>query len=94
MQETHETSGGQNGKENAGVLSRTLTSSTIGHVDHGKDYLTAAISRYAESLDRRVRPAVPLGRGRPRYAINIAHVVQTAERHYAHVDTAQATPTS
>jgi elongation factor Tu len=53
---------------------------TIGHVDHGKTTLTAAITTILASKGM----AEKKGRG---ITINTAHVeYQTANRHYAHVD--------
>ena len=71
-----------------------LNIGTMGHVDHGKTTLTAAITkvlaeRYPginhytsfEGIDRAPEEAL---RG---ITINIAHVeYETANRHYAHVD--------
>jgi len=65
---------------------------TMGHIDHGKTTLTAAITKYCQMLG--------LGQYRPfdsidnapeekerGITINIAHVeYETAKRHYAHVD--------
>ena len=67
---------------------------TIGHVDHGKTTLTAAISKVLHEEYPDVNPAYDFNqidaapeeqqRG---ITINIAHIeYQTAERHYAHVD--------
>ncbi len=65
---------------------------TIGHVDHGKTTLTAAITMYCASLgnaavmkyDEIDKAPEEKARG---ITINTAHVeYQTAERHYAHVD--------
>src|SRR6201984_3748843 len=51
---------------------------TIGHVDHGKTTLTAAITRMLADAD----PARNRG-----ITINLAHVeYETATRHYSHVD--------
>jgi len=69
-----------------------LNIGTMGHVDHGKTTLTAAITRVL--ADRGLARAVPFDgidrapeerdRG---ITINIAHVeYETAERHYAHID--------
>ncbi|RFU38226.1 elongation factor Tu [Actinomadura logoneensis] len=69
-----------------------LNIGTMGHVDHGKTTLTAAITRVL--ADRGLASAVPFegidrapeerDRG---ITINIAHVqYETATRHYAHVD--------
>ena len=62
---------------------------TIGHVDHGKTTLTAAISKvldpdHARSFDSIDNAPEERERG---ITINASHVeYQTAERHYAHVD--------
>ena len=65
---------------------------TIGHVDHGKTTLTAAITNvladkgYAEKKDYDSIDNAPEERERG-ITINTAHVeYQTDERHYAHVD--------
>ncbi|MBP1736696.1 MAG: elongation factor Tu [Oscillospiraceae bacterium] len=65
---------------------------TIGHVDHGKTTLTAAITKYlslsggAEFTDYANIDKAPEERERG-ITINTAHVeYQTAARHYAHVD--------
>ena len=65
---------------------------TIGHVDHGKTTLTAAITHvlakqgYAKSMDYDQIDAAPEEKARG-ITINTAHVeYQTAKRHYAHVD--------
>jgi elongation factor Tu len=69
-----------------------LNIGTMGHVDHGKTTLTAAITRVL--ADRGLARAVPFDgidrapeerdRG---ITINIAHVeYETATRHYAHID--------
>ena len=65
---------------------------TIGHVDHGKTTLTAAITRVlsktggAEFMDYANIDKAPEERERG-ITINTAHVeYQTAKRHYAHVD--------
>ncbi|MGN0760477.1 MAG: GTP-binding protein, partial [Christensenellales bacterium] len=65
---------------------------TIGHVDHGKTTLTAAITMYcaAKGLAEQMRydqiDKAPEERARG-ITINTAHVeYQTATRHYAHVD--------
>ena len=65
---------------------------TIGHVDHGKTTLTAAITKYlslmgnAEFSDYANIDKAPEERERG-ITINTAHVeYQTATRHYAHVD--------
>jgi elongation factor Tu len=67
---------------------------TIGHVDHGKTTLTAAITKVLHEEFPELNPFTPFDeidkapeekqRG---ITINIAHVeYQTAKRHYAHVD--------
>jgi elongation factor Tu len=65
---------------------------TIGHIDHGKTTLTAAITKYSQmlghgeyrSFDSIDNAPEEKARG---ITINIAHVeYQTAKRHYAHVD--------
>jgi elongation factor Tu len=67
---------------------------TIGHVDHGKTTLTAAISKVLHDKHPDLNPFTPFdeidkapeekARG---ITINIAHVeYQTDKRHYAHVD--------
>ena len=65
---------------------------TIGHVDHGKTTLTAAITKTlglqgkAEFMDYNMIDKAPEERERG-ITINTAHVeYQTASRHYAHVD--------
>ena len=65
---------------------------TIGHVDHGKTTLTAAITKYlglqgkAEYVDYSTIDKAPEERERG-ITINTAHVeYQTEARHYAHVD--------
>ena len=65
---------------------------TIGHVDHGKTTLTAAITKYlalqggAEMMDYSAIDKAPEERERG-ITINTAHVeYETANRHYAHVD--------
>ncbi len=65
---------------------------TIGHVDHGKTTLTAAITKVlaakggAESMDYANIDKAPEERERG-ITINTAHVeYQTDKRHYAHVD--------
>ena len=67
---------------------------TIGHVDHGKTTLTAAISKVLydkypdlnEARDFATLDAAPEERQRG-ITINISHVeYQTEKRHYAHVD--------
>jgi len=67
---------------------------TIGHVDHGKTTLTAAISKVLHEKHPDINPFTPFDeidkapeekqRG---ITINIAHVeYETEKRHYAHVD--------
>ena len=65
---------------------------TIGHIDHGKTTLTAAITKYlamlggAEYTDYSSIDKAPEERERG-ITINTAHVeYETAARHYAHVD--------
>ena len=60
---------------------------TIGHVDHGKTTLTAAITKYfGEFMDYDQIDKAPEERERG-ITINTAHVEYTTEkRHYAHVD--------
>ncbi len=65
---------------------------TIGHVDHGKTTLTAAITNVlasqglAEKKDYDSIDAAPEEKARG-ITINTAHVeYETANRHYAHVD--------
>ena len=65
---------------------------TIGHIDHGKTTLTAAITKYlslqggAEYTDYSCIDKAPEERERG-ITINTAHVeYETAKRHYAHVD--------
>jgi len=65
---------------------------TIGHIDHGKTTLTAAITKYlalqggAEYTDYSSIDKAPEERERG-ITINTAHVeYETANRHYAHVD--------
>jgi len=71
-----------------------LNIGTMGHVDHGKTTLTAAITKVLAQRDPSVNRYVPfdgidrapeeITRG---ITINIAHVeYETATRHYAHVD--------
>jgi elongation factor Tu len=69
-----------------------LNIGTIGHVDHGKTTLTAAITKVL--ADRGLSGYVPFGQidrapeeTRRGITINISHVeYETATRHYAHVD--------
>ncbi|OHV37046.1 MULTISPECIES: elongation factor Tu [Pseudofrankia] len=69
-----------------------LNIGTMGHVDHGKTTLTAAITKVLADtgsgsfvpFDRIDRAPEEIARG---ITINIAHVeYETASRHYAHVD--------
>ena len=69
-----------------------LNVGTMGHIDHGKTTLTAAITKYCALLgfgeyrayDQIDNAPEEKARG---ITINIAHVeYQTANRHYAHVD--------
>jgi elongation factor Tu len=72
-----------------------LNIGTMGHVDHGKTTLTAAISRTLSEREPAGNPAIwdfdmidkaPEEKARG-ITINIAHIeYQTANRHYAHVD--------
>ncbi len=65
---------------------------TIGHVDHGKTSLTAAITRYLAERNLAKMSKYDEIDGAPEekargITINIAHVeYETANRHYAHVD--------
>src|SRR3989344_5758061 len=78
-----------------GVFERTkphLNVGTIGHVDHGKTTLTAAITKYlsekggAEYTPYENIDSAPEERERG-ITINITHVeYQTESRHYAHID--------
>ena len=60
---------------------------TIGHVDHGKTTLTAALAKKygaGESVDQIDKAPEEKARG---ITISTAHVeYETANRHYAHVD--------
>ena len=69
-----------------------LNVGTIGHVDHGKTTLTAAITYvlasdgFAQKMDYDAIDAAPEEKERG-ITINTAHVeYETANRHYAHVD--------
>ena len=71
---------------------RHVNIGTIGHVDHGKTTLTAAISKVlsdrglAEKVDFENIDQAPEERERG-ITINTAHIeYETANRHYAHVD--------
>ena len=88
--------GGANASASLSTYSRTkphLNVGTIGHVDHGKTTLTAAITKVlAEALDgnKQVDYAdidkAPEERARG-ITINATHVeYETESRHYAHVD--------
>src|SRR6187455_3515167 len=69
-----------------------LNVGTMGHIDHGKTTLTAAITKVSQMMgnaDFRAYESIdnaPEEKARGS-TINIAHVeYQTAKRHYAHVD--------
>src|SRR5512136_630353 len=65
---------------------------TMGHIDHGKTTLTAAITKYCQFLGRAEFRAFDSIDNAPEektrgITINIAHVeYETDKRHYAHVD--------
>ena len=65
---------------------------TMGHIDHGKTTLTAAITKYCEFLGQAQYRSFDSIDNAPEekergITINIAHVeYETAKRHYAHVD--------
>jgi elongation factor Tu len=71
---------------------------TIGHIDHGKTTLTAAITKV---LSRRTaarpgpstRSTTPRGEGARHHDRDVARRVRDDKRHYAHVD-CPATPTT
>jgi len=69
-----------------------LNVGTMGHIDHGKTTLTAAITKYCQFLGNAdFRPFDSIDNAPEEKArgitINIAHVeYQTEKRHYAHVD--------
>ncbi len=69
-----------------------LNVGTMGHIDHGKTTLTAAITKYCSFLGQADFKAYDQIDNAPEekargITINIAHVeYQTANRHYAHVD--------
>jgi len=69
-----------------------LNVGTMGHIDHGKTTLTAAITKYCQFLGQaEFRPFDSIDNAPEEKArgitINIAHVeYQTEKRHYAHVD--------
>ncbi|MBU2610034.1 MAG: elongation factor Tu, partial [Chloroflexi bacterium] len=65
---------------------------TMGHIDHGKTTLTAAITKVSQMLGKaEYRPYDSIDNAPEEKArgitINIAHVeYETDKRHYAHVD--------
>ena len=69
-----------------------LNVGTMGHIDHGKTTLTAAITKYSGFLGKaEYRPYDSIDNAPEEKArgitINIAHVeYETEQRHYAHVD--------
>ncbi|MCK6540482.1 MAG: elongation factor Tu [Anaerolineales bacterium] len=69
-----------------------LNVGTMGHIDHGKTTLTAAITKVSQMLGQAEFKAYDQIDNAPEekargITINIAHVeYQTAKRHYAHVD--------
>jgi elongation factor Tu len=69
-----------------------LNVGTMGHIDHGKTTLTAAITKYCQFLGRAQYRAYDSIDNAPEekargITINIAHVeYETEKRHYAHVD--------
>ena len=69
-----------------------LNVGTMGHIDHGKTTLTAAITKYSQFLGKATfRPYDSIDNAPEEKArgitINIAHVeYETDKRHYAHVD--------
>ena len=69
-----------------------LNIGTMGHIDHGKTTLTAAITKYCSFLGGAAFKAYDQIDNAPEekargITINIAHVeYETANRHYAHVD--------
>jgi elongation factor Tu len=69
-----------------------LNVGTMGHIDHGKTTLTAAITKYCSLLGRAEFKAYDQIDNAPEekargITINIAHVeYETEKRHYAHVD--------
>ncbi|MCJ7625661.1 MAG: elongation factor Tu [Anaerolineaceae bacterium] len=69
-----------------------LNVGTMGHIDHGKTTLTAAITKYCEFLGHAKFKAYDQIDNAPEekargITINIAHVeYETDKRHYAHVD--------
>jgi len=69
-----------------------LNVGTMGHIDHGKTTLTAAITKYCQFLGKAEYRAYDTIDNAPEekargITINIAHVeYETDKRHYAHVD--------
>src|SRR5271169_1749305 len=69
-----------------------LNVGTMGHIDHGKTTLTAAITKYSQFLGKAQYRAYDTIDNAPEekargITINIAHVeYETDKRHYAHVD--------
>ncbi len=69
-----------------------LNVGTMGHIDHGKTTLTAAITKVSQMLGKAEYRAYDSIDNAPEekargITINIAHVeYQTDKRHYAHVD--------
>jgi len=69
-----------------------LNVGTMGHIDHGKTTLTAAITKYCQFLGKAQYRAYDTIDNAPEekargITINIAHVeYETDKRHYAHVD--------
>jgi len=69
-----------------------LNVGTMGHIDHGKTTLTAAITKYCQFLGKAEFKAYDQIDNAPEekargITINIAHVeYETEKRHYAHVD--------
>ena len=69
-----------------------LNVGTMGHIDHGKTTLTAAITKYCQFLGKAQFKAYDQIDNAPEekargITINIAHVeYETEKRHYAHVD--------
>jgi len=69
-----------------------LNVGTMGHIDHGKTTLTAAITKYSQFLGKATFKAYDQIDNAPEekargITINIAHVeYETEKRHYAHVD--------
>ena len=69
-----------------------LNVGTMGHIDHGKTTLTAAITKYSQMLGKAQYRAYDTIDNAPEekargITINIAHVeYETDKRHYAHVD--------